>query len=138
MHEASQVLFSLTIASVAILLLTAVVLCLHDRFSGTVWVWLVSRANGIEVEYLAAGLGLVSTGLNLFEPKWVFVGVILVLAGAVLIGIGIGNSFGILKRHLVRDRGDRKGRRGKMKTAVIYCRISTNDQGREGTSLGDQ
>jgi len=84
--EANVILFSLTLASIVVLLLSALILVFHNRFSSRIWKWLVDRANSIEIEYAAAGLGLCSTGLSLFQPGWIYLGIAILLLGAFLIG----------------------------------------------------
>jgi hypothetical protein len=91
--EANRVLFSLSLAVIVVLLFSALLLLTSRTASGRIRTWLVKRAESLEVEYSAAGLGLVSTGLALFRPGWLILGVIILLIGAVLIGFGIGNAF---------------------------------------------
>ena len=100
--EANVVLFSLTVASIAVLWLSAAILVLHDRNSSRVWRRLVTIAEGIAVEYAAIGLGLVSTGLAMFQSgvpdlsAWMWLGIVMMLLGALLIGGQIGKGIGIM------------------------------------------
>jgi len=98
--QANLILFILSLISIAVLLCSASILLLSNRITGRVWVWLVKRAENIQVEYTAAGLGLVSTGLGLFQPRWVILGVVILLVGALLISFGIGNGFIMLKNSI--------------------------------------
>ena len=68
--EANVILFSLTLASIAVLLLSALVLILPDRFSSSIRKWFV-----VDVELAAAGLGLTSTGISLFQLHWRWLGI---------------------------------------------------------------
>jgi len=102
--EADRVLFGLSLAAIAILLFSALILLLSNRASGRIWTWLVERAKNIEIEYSAAGLGLVSIGLSLFQPGWVILGVVILLIGAVLISFGIGNSFLTFRKYIESKR----------------------------------
>lgn len=88
-----QVLFILTSISAAVLLCSSVIIILHKRLSVSRWgKYIVDIASKIDIEYTAAGLGLVSTGISLIDPPWLFLGVILILVGFLLIWIG-----GVLK-----------------------------------------
>ena len=92
--------FSLTLASIAVLWFSAIILILHDRSSSRVWKRLVTTAEHIEVEYAAAGVGLFSTGLGIFLfalpdlSGWLWLGVIMMLFGGFLIGGQIGKGIG--------------------------------------------
>lgn len=101
--EANVVLFSLTIASVAVLWSSAMILVLHDKSSSRVWRRLVRIAEGIEVEYAAAGLGLVSTGVAVFQSGvtgWMWLGIVMMLLGALLIGGQIGKGLGMVLKEI--------------------------------------
>ena len=99
--EANVVLFSLTLASIAVLWLSAIVLVFHDKSSSRVWKRLVKIAEHIEVEYAAVGLGLFSTGLSIVlaalpdMSAWIWLGIIMILLGGYFIGGQIGK--GIMK-----------------------------------------
>ena len=94
--QANIILFYVTIASVGVLFLSSLILLFHDKLSSPLWKWLVARANGMEVEYAAAGIGLVSTGLSLIQPQWLWVGIIMLLVGAYLIGSQIGKGINMM------------------------------------------
>jgi len=96
LYDANILLFSMTLVSVALLSFSGIVLILNDKFSGSLWNWLVKRAYSIEVEYASAGLGLVGSGLNLFQPGWIWVGIIFILIGAALIGSQIGRGISMM------------------------------------------
>ena len=96
LYNANILLFSMTLVSVALLSSSAIVLILNDKFSGSLWNWLVKRAYSIEVEYASAGLGLVGSGLNLFQPGWIWAGIIFILIGAALIGSQIGRGISMM------------------------------------------
>ena len=96
LYNANILLFSMTLVSVALLSFSAIVLILNDKFSGSLWNWLVKRAYSIEVEYASAGLGLVGSGLNLFQPGWIWAGIIFILIGAALIGSQIGRGISMI------------------------------------------
>ena len=102
--QANLVLFILSLASIAILSSSAMILLTSNKASGRIWIWLVKRAENIQIEYSAAGLGLVSTGLGLFQSGWVILGVIILLVGALLISFGVGNGFVMLKNSIKSKR----------------------------------
>lgn len=109
LYNANMLLFYLTVASITVLSFSAIVLVLHDRFSGSIWNWLVERANSIEVEYASAGLGLVSSGLSLFQPGWIWVGIIFVLTGGALIGSQIGKGISMIKKSFMKTKSIKVG-----------------------------
>jgi hypothetical protein len=96
--EANVILFSLTLASIAVLWLSAIVLIFHDKSSSRVWKRLVTIAEHIEVEYAAVGLGLFSTGLSILlaalpdMSAWIWLGIIMILLGGFFIGGQIGKG----------------------------------------------
>ena len=94
--ETNVLLFSLTLASIVVLLLSAIILIFHDRFSLSIWKWLVARAKSIEVEYAAVGLGLASTGLSLLRPQWIWLGIFMLLLGGYFIGSQIGKGINMM------------------------------------------
>lgn len=108
LSQANPVLFDLSLAAIAILLCSALILLTSNRASGRIWTWFVKRAENIQIEYSAAGLGLVSTGLSLFRPGWVILGVIILLVGALLISFGIGNGFLMLKKSIESKRAHKQ------------------------------
>jgi hypothetical protein len=101
----SLILFSLGIASIAVLWLSAIVLVLHDKSSSRVWKRLVAMAGSLDVELVAIGLGLFSTGLGMLvvglstSSAWIWVGVIMVLLGGFFIGGQIGKGIGQMIRY---------------------------------------
>ena len=109
LYNANILLFSMTLVSVALLSFSAIVLILNDKFSGSIWNWLVKRAYSIEVEYASAGLGLVGSGLNLFQPGWIWVGIIFVLTGGALIGTQIGNGISMIKKSFMKTKSIKVG-----------------------------
>ncbi len=96
LFKANILLFSLTSASIAVLLFSALILILHDKFSSRIWKWLVTRAYSVEVEYASAGLGLASTGLSLLQPPWIWLGIPMFLLGGFFIGGQIGKGINTL------------------------------------------
>ena len=84
-YKVSLILFVLTIVVITILSFSAVVLFVYDKFRGPVWKWLVTQLNRIEIEYLAVGLGLASTGIALIGREWLALGILLLLVGTALI-----------------------------------------------------
>lgn len=96
--EANVILFSLTLASIAVLWLSAIVLVFHDKSSSRVWKRLVTIAEHIELEYAAVGLGLFSTGLSIVlaalpdMAAWIWLGIIMLLLGGFFIGGQIGKG----------------------------------------------
>ena len=93
------------IVVIVILVLSALVLYLHDRVSCAFWQRLVRIADDMDVGYTASGFGFVGVGLSLIKPGWWPLGIILVLIGAFLLGAGIGTNLGIfLRQVLVRVR----------------------------------
>ena len=110
LYTANILLFSMTLVSVVVLSFSAIVLILNDKFSGSLWNWLIKRAYSIEIEYAAAGLGLVGSGLNLFQPGWIWVGIIFILIGAALIGSQIGKGISMMINASVRkSQTNRRG-----------------------------
>jgi hypothetical protein len=105
--QTNRVLFGLSLAAIAILLCSALILLTSNRASGRIWTWFVKRAENIEIEYTAAGLGLVSTGISLLQPGWVILGVIIILVGALLISFGIGNGFVMLRKYIESKQADK-------------------------------
>jgi hypothetical protein len=105
LFEANLILFSLTLASIAVLWLSAIILIFHDKSSSHVWKRLVAIAEHIDVELAAVGLGLFSTGLGIFVPAlstlsaWMWIGIIMILLGGFFIGGQIGKGIGQMIRY---------------------------------------
>ena len=105
LFEANVILFSLTLASIAVLWLSAIVLIFHDKSSSRVWKRLVAIAESLEVELAAVGLGLFSTGLGILVPAlatlsaWMWIGIIMILLGGFFIGGQIGKGIGQMIRY---------------------------------------
>jgi uncharacterized membrane protein len=88
-----QVLFILTSISAIVLLCSSAIIYFHKRLAVSRWGrYIVDIASKIDIEYTAAGLGLVSTGISLINPPWLYLGVVLILIGFSLIWVG-----GVLK-----------------------------------------
>jgi hypothetical protein len=96
--KGNVIFFSLSLASIAVLWLSAIILILHDRSSSRVWKRLVTIAEHIEVEYATAGVGLFSTGLSILLfalpdlSGWLWLGIIMMLFGGFFIGGQIGKG----------------------------------------------
>lgn len=105
LFEANLILFSLTLASIAVLWLSAIVLIFHDKSSSHVWKRLVAIAEHVDVELAAVGLGLFSTGLGILVPAlstlsaWIWVAIIMILLGGFFIGGQIGKGIGRMIRY---------------------------------------
>ena len=80
------------IVAAALLTVSAAVLCLNEVFSNSVWRRIVKICSKIDVGYAAFGLGICGAGINLFQPNTLPFGVLFLLAGACIIGIGIGKN----------------------------------------------
>lgn len=78
------------IAVVAILALSALILCLHERFSNRLWKRLVRISANMDVGYTASGFGFSGVGISLLGTGWWPLGIMLLLVGASLLGIGLG------------------------------------------------
>lgn len=105
LFESNLVLFSLNLASIAVLWLSAIVLIFHDKSSNRIWKRLVTIAESLDVELAAVGVGLFSTGLGIFVPAlsnlsaWVWVGIVMILLGGFFIGGQIGKGIGQMIRY---------------------------------------
>jgi len=85
---------------IAILSLSALILCLHDRVSWKFWQRLVRIADSIGIGYTASGFGFAGVGLSLIKPGWLPLGIILLVIGALLIGCGIGANLLELRKQI--------------------------------------
>lgn len=83
---------------VAALVLAAVALLLHDRFRSRFWKRLVNISSNIHTTYTALGFGVCTAGVKFLTAEWLSAGILFVLAGALLIGAGIGQGLLLLKR----------------------------------------
>lgn len=98
LFEANLILFSLTLASIAVLWLSAIVLMFHDRSSSHIWKRIVGIAEHIDVELAAVGVGLFGTGLGILVSAlptlsaWIWIGIIMVLLGGFFVGRQIGKG----------------------------------------------
>jgi len=105
LYRTNIIFFILTMISIAILILSALILVFHDKSSSRFWKWLIKRVSSIEVEYVSTGLGLASTGLNLillWNP-WVWIGLPMFLLGGFFIGGQIGKGINLMiKSHKKR------------------------------------
>ena len=96
-YETHTVLFNILCAVVLVLLLSAIILILRNQFTCSLWNRLVHICSYIDVGYTAAGFGLSGTGISLLRPGWFGLGIILLLIGALFIGINIGRNYLVLK-----------------------------------------
>ncbi len=106
MYDEHIIIFGFTVAAIIMLIFLAIVLLFHDKFSCKLWKWIVKRAEGVRVGFAAAGLGLVTTSLFLFQEHWIWLALILFIVGALLIGFQIAQG-------LVMMRDSRKKRKTK-------------------------
>jgi hypothetical protein len=83
--------------AIASLVLAAILLLLRDRFQNPSWKRLVDISSNIHIAYTAFGFGVAAAGVSLLRPGWLLIGILFLLAGALLIGAGIGQNLLLLK-----------------------------------------
>ena len=90
------------IVVIAILVVAALILLRHDRFSTTLGKRLVKIAYDIDIGYIALAVVLYGPGIAFLQNQWWFLGVIFLLTSAFFIGWGFMQSLAPL---LERSRG---------------------------------
>ena len=97
MYDEHIIIFWFTVAAIILLIFLALVLPFHDKFSCKLWKWIVKRAEGVRVGFAAAGFGLVTTGLFLYQEHWIWLAWILLIVGALLIGFQIAQGLVMMR-----------------------------------------
>ena len=90
------------IVVIAILVIAALILLRHDRFSTALGKRLVKIAHDIDVGYVALAVVLFGLGIAFLQSQWWLLGVIFLLPSAFFIGWGFMQSLAPL---LERSRG---------------------------------
>ena len=106
MYDEYITIFWFTVAAIVVLFSLAIVLLFHDKLSCKLWKWIVKRAEEVRVGFTAAGFGLVTTSLFLFQEHWMWLAWILFIVGAVLIGFNVAQGL-VMMRDSRREREKR-------------------------------
>ncbi|MGD9117108.1 MAG: hypothetical protein PVJ61_08100 [Dehalococcoidia bacterium] len=85
---------------IGILVISAIILYFHSQFHGAFWQWLVRTADSIGIGFTAAGFGCAGPGLSLMKHGWLPLGIILLIVGALLLGVGIGANLWELQKQV--------------------------------------
>jgi hypothetical protein len=80
------------IIAAVLLTISAGILFADGQFTGSAWRRLVKICSKIDITYAAFGLGISGAGINLLQPGILPFGVLFLLAGAFIIGLGIGKN----------------------------------------------
>jgi hypothetical protein len=110
----------------ALLVISSLVLFAQSRFYASWWIKMVYIFNRVDVSYTAIGFGFTTAGASLIRPGWLPLGIILIIVGALVIGVGINKQLKIISVNLcpfmVRICSIRLlGRRGRWSICEKRC-----------------
>jgi hypothetical protein len=79
---------------IAIIGLESLVVLFENISTNRIWKRVVGAAGGFDFTYVGLGLGLFKLGIAYANKGWEWIGIIALLASAILMGMGIGENFG--------------------------------------------
>jgi hypothetical protein len=77
-----------------ILILSAIIVLIENIISKRWWKEIANIAEEVDVTYIAFGLGLILSGSKFVSGGWGWAGILLMLAGALSAGTGVGKLMG--------------------------------------------